>query len=136
MRRGLWVGITGRGDGSHHRCHSRDVAEFDDGRGNAVPNGGYQKVEPVLQGGRAVSRDTYFLDGSLVGSGTTTPTRINNRIYNPADGALRDYVGSRAAYNFATDHYFKTPMERYNILGAAQTEVEIGRALCRERVCK
>src|SRR3546814_4188128 len=79
-----------------------------------------------LQGGRAVSRDTYFLDGSLVGSGTTTPTRINNRIYSPADGALRAYVGSRDAYNFAPDNYFQTPLERYNMFGAAQYEVADG----------
>jgi len=120
------VGITERGDGARYRFDVTVGANFDDGRGNAVLNVGYQKVEPVLQGGRAVSRDTYFLDGSLVGSGTTTPTRINNRIYSPADGALRDYVGSRDAYNFAPDNYFQTPLERYNMFGAAQYEVADG----------
>src|SRR3546814_12177754 len=83
------VGITERGDGARYRFDVTVGANFDDGRGNAVLNVGYQKVEPVLQGGRAVSRDTYFLDGSPVGSGTTTPTRINNRTHSPADGALR-----------------------------------------------
>src|SRR3546814_9747508 len=79
---------------------------------------------------RSKRTDTLFpyttLFRSLVGSGTTTPTRINNRIYNPADGALRDYVGSRDAYNFAPDNYFQTPLERYNIFGAAQYEVADG----------
>ncbi|WP_294027980.1 TonB-dependent receptor [Sphingopyxis sp.] len=120
------VGITERGDGARYRFDLTVGANFDDDRGNAVLSVGYQQVEPVSQGDRAVSRDTYFLDGSKIGSGTTTPTRINNRIYNPADGALRDYVGSRDAYNFAPDNYFQTPLERYNLFGAAHYEVTDG----------
>ena len=43
------VGMTERGDGARYRFDVTVGANFDDGRGNAVLNVGYQKVEPVLQ---------------------------------------------------------------------------------------
>ncbi|RIV79693.1 TonB-dependent receptor [Pelagerythrobacter aerophilus] len=117
------LGINERGDGARYRADVTLGANFDDGRGNAVLNVGYQKVEPVLQGDRDVSRNTYFINGEQIGSGTTFPTRINGRIYNPETDSLRDYVGSRDAFNFAPDNYFQTPLERYNLFGSARYEI-------------
>ena len=119
-------GITERGDGARYRFDATVGANFDDGRGNAVLNVGYQKVDPVFQGDRAVSRDTFFRNGAKIGSGTTAPTRINTRIYNPDTGALQDYVDARDAYNFAPLNYFQTPLERYNMFAAARYEVTDG----------
>lgn len=120
------VGINERGDGARYRFDLTVGANFDDGRGNAVLSVGYQKVEPVLQGDRDISRNTYFINGQQIGSGTTAPTQVNGRIYDPGTGALRPYVGARDAFNFAPANYFQTPLERYNAYAAAHYEVTEG----------
>nr|WP_294846902.1 TonB-dependent receptor [uncultured Sphingomonas sp.] len=123
---GLTSGINQRGDGARIRADLTLGANFDDGRGNAVLSVGYQNVDPVYQGDRAISRDTYFVNGAKVGSGTTFPTRINTRIFDPETDSLRDYVGSRDAYNFAPLNYFQTPLERYNLFASARYEITDG----------
>src|ERR671920_85691 len=51
--------ITQRGDGHIFRVDATVGANFDDGRGNAVLSVGYQHADPVYQGARFFSRNTY-----------------------------------------------------------------------------
>lgn len=123
MELALVSGINEAGDGARYRADLTVGANFDDGRGNAALSVGYQKLGSVLQGDRAVSQDTLFVDGSAVGSGTSVPTRINGDQYDPATGDLVDTYNS---FNFAPFNYFQTPLERYNVFGTARYEVTPG----------
>ncbi|MBB5280746.1 TonB-dependent receptor domain-containing protein [Pacificimonas flava] len=124
------TGITEAGDGFRVRGDVTLGANFDDGRGNASKNVGYQKIDGVLQGNRSISQDTFFYDGSEVGSGTAQPTRITSLLdgddnsstnqYDPETGQL---VPTYNTYNFAPDNYFQTPLERFNVFADAHYEV-------------
>ena len=113
-------GITERGDGKRYRVDLTAGTNLADGRGNAVISIGYQKVNPVLQSDRKISQTALDTDGSVVGSGTSIPTRINGDQYDPATGTL---VPTYNTFNFAPYNYFQTPMERFNIFGSAHYEV-------------
>ncbi|GGN41873.1 TonB-dependent receptor [Novosphingobium indicum] len=116
-------GTTERGDGQRFRTDVTVGGNFDDGRGNAVLSVGYQSIDPVLQGDRAISRDTLFVGGQSIGSGTTVPTRLNGDQYDPETGALVDQYNS---FNFAPFNYFQTPLERFNAFASAHYEVADG----------
>ncbi len=126
--------VTGRGDGYYFRGDLTVGANFDNGRGNAVLSIGYQHSDPVYQGAREYSLNTYTsTSGAAGGSGTTVPTRFSvsglgtgaarvsgNRQINPTTGAL---VSPVVNFNFNPFNIFQTPFERYNIYGAARYEV-------------
>jgi iron complex outermembrane recepter protein len=114
------LGINEAGDGERFRADLTMGGNFAEGRGNAVFAVGYQKVNPVLQGDRDFSAETLNIDGSLVGSGTAVPTRINGQQYDPATGGLR---ATYSTFNFAPSNYFQTPLERFNAYGSAHYEV-------------
>ncbi|WP_323801501.1 TonB-dependent receptor domain-containing protein [Parasphingorhabdus sp.] len=113
-------GMAEEGDGQRFRTDVTIGANFDDGRGNAVLSVGYQTVDPVLQGDRAISQKTLFIEGSEIGSGTSVPTRINGAQYDPATGSL---VPTYNTFNFAPFNYFQTPLERFNVFGSARYEI-------------
>mgnify|MGYP003642377687 CR=1 FL=1 len=113
-------GVTEEGDGQRFRTDITIGANFDDGRGNAVLSVGYQNVDSVLQGDRAISQKTLFIEGSEIGSGTSVPTRINGDQYDPATGSL---VPTYNTFNFAPFNYFQTPLERFNMFGSARYEI-------------
>ncbi|HEY9090871.1 TonB-dependent receptor plug domain-containing protein [Parasphingorhabdus sp.] len=113
-------GLTEEGDGQRFRTDVTVGANFDDGRGNAVLSIGYQNIDSVLQGDRSFSKDTLFIEGSKIGSGTAVPTRINGDQYDPATGEL---VPTYSTFNFAPFNYFQTPLERFNVFGSARYEV-------------
>lgn len=94
---------------------------FVGGRGNAVLNIGYQDVEGLLQGERPYSRVATFGSAPL-GSGTSTPTRINGVMYDPATGEDQP----TSTYNYAPFNYFQSPIERTNIFAKAHYEVADG----------
>ena len=75
---GMSFGLAEEGDGQRFRTDVTIGANFDDGRGNAVLSVGYQTVDSVLQGDRAISQDALFINGAKIGSGTSTPTRITS----------------------------------------------------------
>ncbi|MEH6700896.1 TonB-dependent receptor domain-containing protein [Parasphingorhabdus sp.] len=75
---GFSMGLAEEGDGQRFRTDVTIGANFDDGRGNAVLSVGYQTVDSVLQSDRAISQDALFIEGSKIGSGTSTPTRITS----------------------------------------------------------
>ncbi|ARU15272.1 hypothetical protein A9D14_02595 [Croceicoccus marinus] len=114
------IGLNEDGDGKRFRTDVTLGANLDDGRGNAVLNVGYQTIDPVLQGDRDVSRQTLFVGGQELGSGTAVPTRLNGDQYDPETGSLVPYYSS---FNFAPFNYFQTPMERFNVYGQANYEV-------------
>ncbi|WP_033074499.1 TonB-dependent receptor domain-containing protein [Sphingopyxis sp. MWB1] len=114
------TGLTQRGDGARFTANVTAGANFDDGRGNAVLSVGYTQIDPVLQGDRAVSRSALWVSGDVLGSGTAVPTRLNGDQYDPDTGEL---VPTYSSFNFAPFNYFQTPMERFNIFGAARYEV-------------
>lgn len=120
------LGIAEQGDGERFRTDVTIGSNFDDGRGNVVLSVGYQEVDPVLQGDRDISRTTLGVSGATIGSGTTTPTRVNGPIYDPATGGLRPYNGAQDSFNFAPFNYFQTPLERFNMFGSANYEVTEG----------
>ncbi|MXP26416.1 TonB-dependent receptor [Altererythrobacter indicus] len=120
-------GLTEEGDGDTFNADITMGGNFADGRGNAVVSFGYQNVKPVLMGDRSFSRETLDVDGSLVGSGTSTPTRVNlinlrdandKKLsqFDPDTGTL---VPTYNTYNFAPDNYFQTPRKRYNAYASA-----------------
>ena len=137
------AGINERGDGFRYRADLVLGAGFDDGRGNAAFSVGYQKNNDVLQADRAISRDTLFIDGSSVGSGTSVPTRVlsdidlinpnfdapdpddrtNNLATNQYDPATGAFVPTYNTFNFAPYNYFLTPLERFNVFGTARYEI-------------
>ncbi len=113
-------GVAEEGDGQRFRTDITIGANFDDGRGNAVLSVGYQNVDSVLQGDRAISQKTLFIEGSEIGSGTSVPTRLNGDQYDPATGTL---VPTYNTFNFAPFNYFQTPLERFNMFGSANYEI-------------
>ncbi|MBQ0772110.1 MAG: TonB-dependent receptor plug domain-containing protein, partial [Sphingomonadales bacterium] len=113
-------GMAEEGDGQRFRTDVTIGANFDDGRGNAVLSVGYQTVDPVLQGDRAISQKTLFIGGQEIGSGTTVPTKLNGAQYDPATGSL---VPAYNTFNFAPFNYFQTPLERFNVFGSARYEI-------------
>ncbi|WP_417618877.1 TonB-dependent receptor domain-containing protein [Parasphingorhabdus sp.] len=113
-------GMAEEGDGQRFRTDVTIGANFDDGRGNAVLSVGYQTVDPVLQGDRAISQKTLFIGGQEIGSGTTVPTKLNGAQYDPATGTL---VPAYNSFNFAPFNYFQTPLERFNVFGSARYEI-------------
>jgi iron complex outermembrane receptor protein len=113
-------GMAEEGDGQRFRTDVTIGANFDDGRGNAVLSVGYQTVDPVLQGDRAISQKTLFIGGQEIGSGTTVPTKLNGAQYDPATGSL---VPAYNTFNFAPFNYFQTPLERFNMFGSARYEI-------------
>ncbi|MBS7669205.1 TonB-dependent receptor plug domain-containing protein [Croceicoccus gelatinilyticus] len=114
------IGINEEGDGKRFRTDVTLGANFDDGRGNAVLNVGYQTIDSVLQGDRDISKKTLFVGGQEIGSGTSVPTRINGDQYDPDTGTL---VPTYNTFNFAPFNYFQTPLERFNVFGQGRYEV-------------
>ncbi len=124
-------GITERGDGERIRGDLTLGASFDDGRGNAVLSIGYQEVDDVRQANRLDSQVARGNSGGAVGSGTSVPTRISSTVAGGggvnqlnADGTA--LVPTYNTFNFAPFNFFQTPLERYNIFGAASYEVTPG----------
>ncbi|MEO1170250.1 MAG: TonB-dependent receptor plug domain-containing protein, partial [Pseudomonadota bacterium] len=149
------AGITERGDGERFRADLTLGANFDDGRGNAVLSVGYQEVDDVLQANRLISQQGTF-GGVPVGSGTSVPSRITsdldtfpnpivladgttvNNPFNPNAAQTGDlatnqlnnagdlFIPTFNTFNFAPFNFFQTPLERWNIFGAASYEVTPG----------
>ncbi|MEM8696116.1 MAG: TonB-dependent receptor [Pseudomonadota bacterium] len=119
----MTYGITERGDGERLRGDLTLGANFDDGRGNAVLNIGYQQVDDILQSNRLVSQNATF-GGTALGSPTSVPTTINSTLQLAPDG--QSFVAPYSTFNFAPFNYFQTPLDRYNIFGAARYEVTPG----------
>ncbi|RED16760.1 TonB-dependent receptor domain-containing protein [Parasphingopyxis lamellibrachiae] len=115
-------GINERGDGERIRGDVTIGANFDDGRGNASLSIGYQEVDDVLQSNRVLSQQGLF-GTTVIGSGTTVPTRFNGNQIDPTGTTL---VPTYNTFNFAPFNYFQTPLERYNIFGSANYEVTPG----------
>ncbi|MBC2776046.1 TonB-dependent receptor plug domain-containing protein [Parasphingopyxis marina] len=121
-------GITERGDGERLRGDLTIGANFDGGRGNAVLSIGYQEVDDVLQSNRLISQNAVFVDGSFAGSATGVPTRITSLVaggggVNQINSDGTALVPTYSSFNYAPFNYFQTPLERYNIYGAARYEV-------------
>jgi outer membrane receptor protein involved in Fe transport len=119
----MTYGITQRGDGERIRGDLTIGANFDDGRGNAVLSIGYQETDDVLQGSRLISQGAKF-GGRVFGSGTSVPTRFNGLQIQP--GGAGGLVPQYNTFNYAPFNYFQTPLERYNIYGAARYEITPG----------
>ncbi|MGP1354102.1 MAG: TonB-dependent receptor domain-containing protein [Parasphingopyxis sp.] len=124
-------GITERGDGERFRADLTLGANFDDGRGNAVLNIGYQEVDDVIQSARQISQVALSTRNTPVGSGTSVPTRISSNVLGGgsenqinADGTA--LVPTYNTFNFNPFNFFQTPLERYNIFGMASYEVTPG----------
>jgi len=145
--------ITEKGDGPVFRTDLVLGANFDDGRGNVVLAVGYQKADPVYQGDRDFSRfQVDSFNGSLGGSGTSTPSRWSG--VNPTGGnsitdvtvcgatgqpaCVNPQAGQRQvtadgtafrtgtafdAFNFNPFNIFQTPFKRYNVYAAGRYEV-------------
>ncbi|WP_299322156.1 TonB-dependent receptor [Parasphingopyxis sp.] len=144
----MTYGITERGDGERFRADVTIGANFDDGRGNAVLSIGYQEVDDVVQSNRLVSQFGLGFTGTVLGSGTSIPTRISSDLdlanpnwnlppsdpnagnsdfgTNQNDPGAGILVPTFNTFNYAPFNYFQTPLERYNILGAARYEVTPG----------
>ena len=124
-------GITEEGDGGTFRTELVAGANFDDGRGNVVFSLGYQDSNPVLQGDRDFSE--FFLasdDGSQGGSSNSAPFLFTTGSgpdaipfgfqFNPASGLLEQGF---EPFNFNPLNLLQTPVERFNIYGAANYEI-------------
>lgn len=121
--------ITEKGDGNKLRADVTIGANFDDNRGNAVLNIGYQEVDPIYQGDRDISvfgiaSNTGVASGS---SFTTTPTAFSSAtLYggdlqvNPGGTALVPFY---SGFNFNPYNIFQTPFRRYNMYASARYEV-------------
>ncbi|MEP6784400.1 MAG: TonB-dependent receptor [Sphingomonadales bacterium] len=118
--------ITEKGDGNKLRADLTIGANFDDGRGNAVLSIGYQEVDPIYQGDRAVS---VFGIGSANGvasgsSFTSSPTTFSfataDLQLNPGATALVPFYNG---FNFNPYNIFQTPFRRYNMFAKANYEV-------------
>jgi iron complex outermembrane recepter protein len=119
-------GINQTGDGNSYRADLTIGANFDDGRGNAVFSIGYQKTDAVYQGDRPYGIDNIDSgSGGAGGSGTTVPSRVNfgtgNTQIVPATGVLQP--GTYALFNFNPYNIYQTPLERWNMYGAAHYEI-------------
>lgn len=113
-------GITGHGDGQRYKADLTVGANLADGRGNVVLNVGYDQINPVLQGDRAISKDTLYIDGEQIGSGTSVPVRLNGNQYQPSTQSL---VPTYNTFNFAPYNYFQTPLKRFHAYAAAHYDV-------------
>jgi len=123
---------TEEGDGEVWRGEVLLGANFDDGRGNAVFSVGYQDADPILQGDRSFSEFVIDSgDGSQGGSINSAPlvittgdaingTVVTNDQLNPATGLFEDMV---VPFNFAPLNLLQTPVERFNLYGAATYEI-------------
>ena len=127
----ITYGLTERGDGERLRGDVTIGANFDDGRGNAVLSIGYQEVDDVLQSNRLISQNAIFVNGAAVGSATGVPTRISSAVVGGggvnqlnADGTA--LVPTYATFNYNPFNFFQTPLQRYNIYGAARYEITPG----------
>lgn len=118
--------ITEKGDGFAYRADLTLGANFDDGRGNAVLNIGYQNADPIYQGDRDISVfGISSTSGRASGSSfTSVPTTISfdsgDFQVNPAGTGL---VAFYQGFNFNPYNIFVTPFKRFNIYGAARYEV-------------
>ena len=71
-------GLTERGDGQRFRADLTVGGNFDEGKGNATLSVGYQKSDPVYQGGRDFSINNLDSNsGAISGSGTSVPSRFS-----------------------------------------------------------
>ena len=125
-------GITQRGDGNYLRGDLTIGANFDDNRGNAVINIGYQESDPVFQGGDR-PWSTLALDSGdpgnlgLSGSSVTTPTRLDlNNLPNVQvgpGGTFVPYSTAGTPFNFNPYNVFQTPFQRYNMFSAGHYDI-------------
>jgi outer membrane receptor protein involved in Fe transport len=122
-------GITQRGDGNYIRGDLTIGANFDDNRGNAVINLGYQESDPVYQGHdrpwsnlALASSSPGFLPAA--GSSRTTPTRFDtpagSRQVGPDGTSLVRYY---QPFNFNPYNVFQTPFQRYNMFSSGHYDV-------------
>ncbi len=136
-------GISERGDGYRFRTDLTVGGDFADGKGNAVISLGYQKVDPVFQGDRPISRDgiSSFSGGVGGGSPTGVPSRLfgmrpllPNGLPNtdpnvPNIGNTQLSPDSTTAvpfyqdFNFNPFNIFQTPFQRFNIFAKANYEI-------------
>ena len=123
-------GITEAGDGGTFRAEILTGANFDNDRGNVVFSLGYQDSNPVLQGDRDFS-ETFLLssNGNEFGSINSAPfvlstgtgaNAISDFQFNPSSGLLEDDV---TPFNFNPLNLLQTPVERFNVYGAANYEL-------------
>ncbi|GGB58784.1 TonB-dependent receptor [Blastomonas aquatica] len=118
-------GVAEQGDGQTFRTDLTIGANFDDGRGNAVLSVGYADTDPVLQGNRAIGRESRSsVTGLPQGSATATPASILFPFTGSvnADGTGFD-VGTLTNFNFNPLNVFQTPLERFSVFGKARYEV-------------
>jgi outer membrane receptor protein involved in Fe transport len=128
-------GITQRGDGNYLRGDLTIGANFDDNRGNAVINIGYQESDPVYQGhdrpwsNLALNSITPW-KLSKAGSLTTTPTlvELNNAVAGFPDALAQvdgagGFTPDQTPFNFNPYNVFQTPFQRYNLYSAGHYDI-------------
>jgi outer membrane receptor protein involved in Fe transport len=122
-------GITQRGDGNYIRGDLTIGANFDDNRGNAVINLGYQESDPVYQGHdrpwsqlALASSSPGFLPAA--GSSTTTPTAFDTTQGRLQVGPTGNtIVPFYQPFNFNPYNVFQTPFQRYNMYSAGHYDI-------------
>ncbi|MEM8825793.1 MAG: TonB-dependent receptor, partial [Pseudomonadota bacterium] len=118
----LLESITEEGDGNIFRGDLLIGANFDDGRGNAVLNIGYQNRDQVTQADREFSQvNINSATGAPGGSGTAVPAVILSPFGQlTEDGELGGFDNP---FNFNPFNLLQTPLEQFRIYGSAYYEV-------------
>lgn len=128
------TGETFEGDGEKKTFDITLGANFDEGRGNAVFNIGFQESKPVYQGNREFSEYVQFYwNGNRGGSGLGSyNTRVGNVNPTGVDGGNlglggvqddRTFAADFTPYNYGPSNVFQTPFERYNMYTAVNYEI-------------
>ena len=118
-------GRSGENDADRLRADMTIGANVADGRGNAVLSIGYTKVDPLNQDKRKIGVTALSaVTGLPSGSTTAVPVIFNNLIaggqINPATGAIVPFFQD---FNFNPQNYYQTGLDRYQITGLGEFEI-------------
>ncbi|TRO92931.1 TonB-dependent receptor [Glycocaulis profundi] len=139
---GSW-GTSGEGDADRRRADVTVGGNFADGRGNAVVSVGYTLTDPLRQDERSIGLESINSSSGLpVGSGTSVPSFFNTPATggNPTlaqqlcadpdtcqgiqiDPSTGQLVEAFQFFNFNPDNYYQAPLERYQMVGMANYEI-------------
>ncbi|WP_396160125.1 TonB-dependent receptor plug domain-containing protein [Flavobacterium sp.] len=117
---------TEENDGEVLRANLLIGGNFADGRGNAVVGLGYQDSKPVLQGNRPFglfARSS--VTGGAGGSSAAAPVVVAGGTLGTRqlDQAGTSLVPFYAPYNFNPLNIYQTPVEKFNIYGQANFQI-------------
>ena len=131
-------GISQEGDAARKRVEVTMGGDIADGRGNAVVSVGYTKTDPLYAGERPFGTTTVnSANGSLRGSTTTVPPRINTTVLaggtafptstdgwyiNPTNGAI-EAASNAQTFNTNPTNLMQTPLDRYQITGLTNYDI-------------